>query len=90
MTPRVLYSVLVLAICVERALELRLSRRNAAWAFSQGAVEVGRGHDPAMVGLAGLGLARGLRFRAIGTLGRRWTTRVLVLPDATPFGARHV
>ncbi len=90
MTPRVLYSLLVLAVCVERALELRLSRRNAAWAFSQGAVEVGRGHDPVMVAMAGPGLAQGPRFRAIGTLGRRWTTRVLVLPDATAFGARHV
>ena len=115
-TARALYTLLVLAVCVERGLELRLSRRNAAWAFSQGAVEVGRGHYPVMVALhtgflvaclaeawfadrsfpglagwvalAGLGLAQGLRFWAIGTLGRRWTTRVLVLPDATPYGAR--
>jgi isoprenylcysteine carboxyl methyltransferase (ICMT) family protein YpbQ len=83
-------TLLVLAVCVERALELRHSRRNAAWAFSQGAIEVGRGHDPVMVALPGLGLAEGPRFRAIGRLGRRWTTRVLVLSDATAFGARHV
>jgi methyltransferase len=111
-----LYTALVLALAVERLFELRLSHRNAAWAFAQGAREVGRGHYPAMVvlhagflvaclaeawfaervfpgvagwvALAGLGLAQGLRVWAIGTLGRRWTTRVLVLPDTTPLGAR--
>lgn len=31
-------------------------------------------------------LAQALRYWAIGTLGRRWNTRVIVLPDAAPVG----
>lgn len=44
-----LFTVLVLAVGVERVAELLVSRRNAAWARSRGGVETGRGHFPAMV-----------------------------------------
>jgi len=42
---------------------------------------------PAAVGwiaLAGALCAQGLRYWAVTTLGRRWNTRVIVLPDAPP------
>jgi methyltransferase len=45
----VLYTVLVLAVGVERLVELVVSRRHAAWAFAHGGVETGRGHLPAMI-----------------------------------------
>jgi methyltransferase len=38
------YSLFVLGLALERGLELRLSRRNAAWARSLGAIEYGQGH----------------------------------------------
>jgi methyltransferase len=44
-----LFTVLVLAVGVERLVELALSKRHAAWAFSRGGEEFGRGHFPAMV-----------------------------------------
>jgi methyltransferase len=40
---------LVLAVGVERLVELAVSKRHAAWAFSHGGEEFGRGHFPAMV-----------------------------------------
>ncbi|MEM6729966.1 MAG: isoprenylcysteine carboxylmethyltransferase family protein [Myxococcota bacterium] len=48
---RVLYACLVLAVGVERLVELVLSRRNAAWAFERGGVEYGREHFPLMATL---------------------------------------
>jgi methyltransferase len=42
---------------------------------------------PAMVGWIALGGAlgaQGLRYWAVATLGRRWNTRVIVLPDVAP------
>ncbi len=38
----------------------------------------------AAVGLVGLGAGQALRYAAIRTLGRRWTVKVLVLPEAPP------
>jgi methyltransferase len=38
----------------------------------------------ALLALAGALLAQGLRWWAIATLGERWSTRVIVLPGATP------
>ena len=38
------YLVLLVLIALERLLELARSRRNAAWAFARGGIEVGRGH----------------------------------------------
>src|SRR3712207_5135855 len=45
----VLFTVLVLAVGLERVAELVVSRRNAAWSFARGGVETGQGHFPAMV-----------------------------------------
>jgi len=45
------YTLLVLAVGVERLAELRLSVRHARWALARGGVETGRGHYPPMVAL---------------------------------------
>jgi len=45
------YTLLVLAVGVERLVELRLSVRHARWALAHGGIEVGRGHYPPMVAL---------------------------------------
>jgi methyltransferase len=50
-TSQVLFTALVLAVGVERLVELAVSKRHAAWAFSRGGKEFGRGHFPAMVAL---------------------------------------
>ncbi len=109
MTSEVLFTLLVVAVGLERLAELVLTRRNVAWALSQGGVEHGRGHYPAMVvlhtalllgavaevwllhrvftpwlGWTALALvvaSQALRWWCIGSLGRRWSTRVVVLPD---------
>ena len=51
MTSQLLFTALVLAVGVERLVELAVSKRHAAWAFSRGGMEFGRGHFPAMVAL---------------------------------------
>ena len=108
MTSLGFFTVLVLAVGVERLAELRVSRRNAAWSLDRGGFEVGRGHYPVMV-LLHSGMLVGmlveawlvrprvtpafaavmlvlvlasqcLRWWCIGTLGRRWNTRVIVVP----------
>lgn len=43
------YIILVLAQSAERLFELRIARRNAAWARERGGVEFGAGHYPVMV-----------------------------------------
>jgi methyltransferase len=43
------FSLLVLAIGIERLAELAVSRRNEAWSRARGGVESGRGHYPVMV-----------------------------------------
>ncbi|MFJ9856398.1 isoprenylcysteine carboxyl methyltransferase family protein [Streptomyces sp. DH20] len=43
------YTLLVLAVAVERLAELVLARRNAAWTRARDGVEHGRGHYPVMV-----------------------------------------
>jgi methyltransferase len=105
-----MYYLLILAVGIERVVELVVSTRNAQWSFAQGAKEFGRSHYPVMVAihtalLVGcvvepwalhrpfipwLGwpmlvvatLSQGLRWWCITTLGRRWNTRVIVLPQA--------
>ena len=102
----------VAAIALERVAEVRLSHRNAEWAFARGAVESGRGHYGLMVAfhtlflvacvvepllrprhvagasvaacLVALVCAQVLRWWTVGTLGRRWNARIIVLPDAEP------
>ncbi|MFF5157846.1 isoprenylcysteine carboxyl methyltransferase family protein [Streptomyces sp. NPDC000348] len=49
MNGEVLFTVLVLAVGLERVAELVVSRRNAAWSIARGGVESGRGHYPFMV-----------------------------------------
>ncbi len=108
MTSLAAYLLLVTLVALERAVELVVSRRHAAWALAQGGREAGRGHYPAMVALHSALLvgcavepwalerpfvpalggpmlalvvaAQGLRWWCVASLGRRWTTRVLVVP----------
>jgi len=109
--PDVVLWIVAAAIVTQRLAELRLARRNEAWARARGAVEHGARHYPAFVvlhaaWLAGwigeawvrgpylvrgwpmwltlLGLAEMIRYWAIASLGRRWNTRVLVLPGEPP------
>jgi methyltransferase len=42
------YLVFLALVALERLVELRISRRNAAWARERGGLEFGRGHFPAM------------------------------------------
>jgi methyltransferase len=107
-----LYTLLVVAVGLQRLGEMAVSRRNAAWAFARGGVETGRGHFPVMVvlhtgflvgcvaevWLAGrpfipalgwpmlaLVLAcQGVRAWCAHALGRRWNTRVIVVPGMAP------
>lgn len=44
MVTEIAYLVFLLLLALERMLELRISKRNAAWAFSQGGIEVGQRH----------------------------------------------
>ena len=46
-----LYLLLLAGTAVERLIELRVSARNARWAFERGGRESGRGHFPPMVAL---------------------------------------
>jgi methyltransferase len=45
------YTLLVLAVAIERLVELRVARRNLAWARERGGVEFGAGHYRWMVAL---------------------------------------
>jgi methyltransferase len=103
------YYLLILAVAVERLVELVVSKRNAKWAFANGGREFGRDHYPVMVAthtalllgcvlevwlldrpflpwlgwsmLAVAVAAQILRWWCIATLGKRWNTLVIVLPD---------
>lgn len=107
-----LYTGLIALVGIERLVELRLSKRNAAWAFERGGKEHGLGHYRFMtvfhtaflvacvaepwlldrpfvspwgyVALALAVAAQLLRYWAITTLGTRWNTRVIVLPEWEP------
>jgi methyltransferase len=46
-----MYYVFILAVGLERLVELVVSRRNAQWSIAQGGKEFGRGHYPAMVAM---------------------------------------
>jgi methyltransferase len=104
------YYLLILAIGIERLVELIVSKRNAQWAFAHGGKEFGRGHYPVMIAvhaalligcvvevwalhrpflewlgwpmLAVVALSQALRWWCVTTLGRRWNTLVIVLPQA--------
>lgn len=49
MSSQVWFTLLVAAVGVERLAEMVVTKRNAAWSFARGAIEVGRGHWPWMV-----------------------------------------
>ncbi len=44
-----LFTLLVVAVALERLAELVVSNRNAAWSLERGGVETGRSHYPVMV-----------------------------------------
>jgi isoprenylcysteine carboxyl methyltransferase (ICMT) family protein YpbQ len=46
-----MYYLLILAVGVERLIELFVAKRNARWALSQGGKEFGHNHYPVMVTL---------------------------------------
>ncbi len=48
------YYLFILAIGVERLIELAVAQRNAKWSFSHGGREFGRDHYPAMVSMHAL------------------------------------
>jgi methyltransferase len=107
-----LYTALIALVGIERLLELRLSVKNAEWAFARGGKEFGKPHyrfmtvfhtlflvscvaEPWLLdrpfvspwGFVALALAlaaMALRYWAITTLGPRWNTRVIVLPEVEP------
>jgi len=77
------YYLLILAVGVERLIELVVSKRHARWALARGGVEHGRGHYPVMVAVH-TGLLLGCVFEVwyleppfIPSLG--WTMLGLVL-----------
>lgn len=49
MTSTQWFVLLIVAVGVERIVELVVSQRHVRWAFERGGVEVGKGHYPAMV-----------------------------------------
>lgn len=48
------YYLFIVAIGVERIIELAVAQRNAKWSFAHGAKEFGRDHYPAMVSMHAL------------------------------------
>jgi methyltransferase len=105
-----MYYLLILAVGIERLIELVVAKRNARWAFSQGGKEFGHNHYPVMVTLhtalllgcvlevwglhrpfigwlgwpmlAVAAASQVLRWWCVTTLGRRWNTLVIVVPNA--------
>lgn len=49
-----MYYAFILAVAIERLVELAVSRRNATWSLAQGGREFGRGHYPVMTAMHGL------------------------------------
>jgi methyltransferase len=104
------YYLLILAVGVERLVELLVAKRNARWALAHGGKEFGHNHYPVMVVLhtalllgcvievwalhrpflpwigwpmlAVVAVSQVLRWWCVTTLGRRWNTRVIVLPKS--------
>jgi methyltransferase len=104
------YYLLIVAVGIERLVELLVAKNNARWALCHGGKESGRNHYPVMVGLhtallvgcivevwvlhrpfipalgwpmlAVAALSQVLRWWCVTTLGRRWNTRVIALPDS--------
>ncbi|MEO9016444.1 MAG: isoprenylcysteine carboxyl methyltransferase family protein [Mycobacterium sp.] len=105
-----MYYLLIVAVSLERLVELGISSWNARWALAHGGKQFGREHYPVMVAihtallvgcvvevlvlrrpfigwlgwpmLAVVVASQALRWWCVVTLGRRWNTRVIVVPDA--------
>ena len=103
------FTLLVVAVAIERIIELVVSKRNLRWSFAQGGIEYGRSHYKYMVALhvflLGGALAevwivrpnlnpalswimftlamasQALRWWCIASLGKRWNTLVVIIPD---------
>jgi methyltransferase len=104
------YYLLILAVGIERLVELLVAKRNARWALAHGGKEFGHNHYPVMVVLhtalllgcvievwalhrpflpwigwpmlVVVAVSQILRWWCVTTLGRRWNTRVIVLPES--------
>ena len=105
-----MYYLLILAVGIERLVELLVAKRNARWALAHGGKEFGHNHYPVMVVLhtalllgcvievwalhrpflpwigwpmlVVVAVSQILRWWCVTTLGRRWNTRVIVLPES--------
>ncbi|MGB6763642.1 isoprenylcysteine carboxyl methyltransferase family protein [Mycobacterium sp.] len=105
-----MYYLLILAVGIERLIELLVAKRNARWALAHGGKEFGGNHYPVMVVLhtalllgcvievwalhrpflpwigwpmlVVVAASQVLRWWCVTTLGRRWNTRVIVLPKS--------
>ena len=103
------FTLLIVAVAIERIIELVVSKRNLRWSFAQGGIEYGRSHYKYMVALhvflLGGALAevwivrpnlnpalswimftlamasQALRWWCIASLGKRWNTLVVIIPD---------
>jgi methyltransferase len=104
------YYLLILAVGIERLIELLVAKGNVRWALAHGGKEFGRNHYPVMVVLhtalllgcvievwalhrpflpwigwpmlVVVAASQVLRWWCVTTLGRRWNTRVIVLPKS--------
>src|SRR5215469_10095317 len=67
-----MYYLFILAIGVERTIELVVAQRNAKWSIAHGGKEFGRGHYPAMVSMHALLL--------VGCIVEVWTLHRPFIP----------
>jgi methyltransferase len=72
MSSQVWFTVLVLAVALERLAEVVRSRRNSAWSLRHGGVETGQRHYPVMVALHTAFL--------LGALAEVWVRRPEFVP----------
>jgi methyltransferase len=88
-------SVLLLSfLTLQRGLELVVATKNTRALLARGAYEVGGSHYPVMVALHATWLATLWialfvvlqlgRVWVLATLGRRWTTRIVMVPGEAP------
>src|SRR5213083_2095048 len=70
-----MFVLLMAFLAAQRLLELVLAERNRRWAIEQGGKESGRRHYPLIVGM---------HVCFYLSLGRRWNTRIIVIPGLKP------
>jgi methyltransferase len=66
------YLLFIVAVGLERGVELFVGNRNAAWSFAQGGREYGRGHYPVMAGMHALLL--------LSCIGEAWVAHRPFIP----------